>query len=81
MGSLASVSSVAKQKAILTGQTKLASIRETYQTGLNYVADAIFTTTGLIKHSEGISKFVSPDNQLPENWEELTPAIQGNIKE
>ena len=27
------------------------------------------------------AKFVSPDNTLPENWEELTPAIQGNNKE
>ena len=52
--SLASVSSVAKQKAKLTGQTRRAIIREIYQTGLNYVADAIFTMLDLIKHSDGI---------------------------
>jgi len=27
------------------------------------------------------AKFTAPDNQLPENWGELTPAIQGNNKE
>lgn len=78
--SLASVSSVVKQKAILTGQTRLVSIREMYQTGLNYVADAIFTMMDLIKHSDDISKFTN-NNELPDNWEELTPAIQGNITE
>lgn len=54
MGSLASASSVAKQKEKLTGQTRRAIIRERYQTGLNYVADAIFTMMDLIKHSDGI---------------------------
>lgn len=26
------------------------------------------------------AKFISPDNELPENWEELTPAISGGVQ-
>ena len=86
MASQRNVNSVARQN-LLTGLTRLANTYEIGQIVYNYAGVATFTMMGLTKHSDDTNSvirkryatFTSPDNQLPDNWQDLTPEIQGNI--
>lgn len=79
-----------KGGVIQSGQTYHRNIIENVTTGLTYVSRVTLNLMGkTTKTLEGTNnvirkryaKFVSPDNTLPENWEELTPPIERELSD
>ena len=73
---------IVNAKGIQNGQIYHRSITENEMTGLTYVNRATSTLTDTKKHLLGgisirkrYAKFMN-NNQLPENWEELTPQVK-----